>query len=195
MAYKKNIYTFSLKNYSEGGVMFRLRCLAIFLTLISLSLGNLVFGQSSTAYQINREHTGNTVLLQPLTFPLIKKWEQSFPDVLSYPIIADGQVFVLSRSIAGSYGSILYALDALTGNVLWQQNVPGTFYWSAHTYGDGRLYVLNYNGLLKAFDSATGALIWSTQMPIQYAFSSAPTFSNGYVYLGGGRQWRNCICC
>jgi outer membrane protein assembly factor BamB len=44
---------------------------------------------------------------------------------------------------------------------------------------------VNYNGLLKAFNPSTGALIWSKQMPGQSAFSSAPTYSNGFVYLGG----------
>jgi outer membrane protein assembly factor BamB len=45
--------------------------------------------------------------------------------------------------------------------------------------------VLNFDGMLHQFDGATGALGWSRQMPVQWAFSSAPTYSNGVIYLAG----------
>jgi outer membrane protein assembly factor BamB len=168
----------------------RLQAVAV---LIFLFFGFVVtkptFAQQSTAYQINRAHTGFIGFSLALAFPLTQLWSVSLPDSLSYPVIAEGRVFVLSRSINGDYGTILYALDAQSGSILWRKRIPGTYYWAAHTYGDNRLYVLNYNGRLRAFDPLTGSLLWSRQMPGQYAFSAAPTFSNGIIYLcgsGGG---------
>ncbi len=37
----------------------------------------------------------------------------------SYPIIADGKVFVATANPGGSYGGWLYALNATTGKVAW----------------------------------------------------------------------------
>lgn len=143
------------------------------------------YAQEATAYQIDSRHSGFTKFAAAPTFPLEQKWVRKLPDLLSYPVIADGRVFVTSRGIQGAYGTKLFALDAATGKSLWVKNVPGTYNWSALTYGDGRLYVLNYNGLLRALDPATGTLIWKSQMVGQYSFTSAPTFSNGMVYVSG----------
>ncbi len=143
---------------------------------------------------MNRSHDGNTAFATPLTFPLVKKWSVALPDQLSYPVIAEGRVFVLSRSINQNYGTFLYALDPANGKTLWRKAIAGTYFWSAMAYGDSRLYVINFDGLMKALNPATGAILWSRQMKGQYAFSSAPTFSNGYVYVGGAGSGGTMYC-
>ena len=136
----------------------------------------------ATSYQINSGHTGYSVQ-KNLRLPLKKLWTVSISGA-SYPVIADGRVFVLNAP-SSSYGTRLYAIDAKSGAVLWQKNIPGTYYWSAHTYGDNKLYVLNFDGVLLALNPQDGATIWFKQMPGQYDFSSPPTFANGMIYVGG----------
>ena len=150
-----------------------------------VAIASSCFGQASTCYQINPAHTGATVLNKPLTFPLVQKWVVTLPDQLSYPVIADGRVFVLSRSINGNYGTTLYAISETDGSILWQESISGIYFWATATYGDGRLYVINFNGTLQAVNPADGSQIWSVNLPIQYAFSSAPTFCDGMVFVGG----------
>lgn len=158
-----------------------------FLALLSLGtvITNPVQAQQATTYQINRAHTGATAFTTAPTFPLAKLWSVSLPDRLSYPVIAEGRVFVLSRSINGGYGTKLYALDSRTGKTLWLKAISGSYFWAAHTYGDGRLYVVNGDGRLQAFNPATGVQLWSRQMPGQYSFDAAPTFSKGMIYVSG----------
>jgi outer membrane protein assembly factor BamB len=138
---------------------------------------------AAVAYQMDPAHSGSTQS-QALALPLGQKWSVDLTNAISYPIIAQGKVFVTVRN-PSDYGTKLHALDAATGNAVWSVPLSGTYYWSNAAYDDGRLFVVNYDGLLKAFDAATGAALWSRQLPGQYAFSSPPTASRGIVYLGG----------
>ncbi len=135
-------------------------------------------------YQIDASHTGS-VNTPGLTPPLQQKWSVNFGQSISYPIIADGKVFVTVRN-PSAYGTKLYALDAATGANAWGPiALTGTYYWSALCYENGRVFALNYDGSLKAFDAANGNLIWTRQLPGQYSFSSAPTVYQGVIYTGG----------
>jgi outer membrane protein assembly factor BamB len=135
-------------------------------------------------YQIDASHTGS-VNTPGLTPPLQQKWSVNFGQNISYPIIADGKVFVTVRN-ASVYGTKLYALNAATGAIAWGPiDLGGVYYWSALCYENGRVFAINGDGLLKAFDAANGNLIWTRQLPGQYSFSSAPTVYQGVIYTGG----------
>ena len=103
---------------------------------------------------------------------------------MSYPLIADGRVYV-TVSDAVNYGTTLYALSATDGSILWSAPLGGTYWWSAACYENGRVFAVNFDGLLRAFDGATGNLVWSVQLPNQYAFSAPPTVYQGVVYVSG----------
>jgi outer membrane protein assembly factor BamB len=139
---------------------------------------------TDVAYQISIGHdgySGDTTLVAPLS----ERWTRTFTGPVSYPLIADGKVFVTVADNGGSYGTNLYALNKKTGAVLWSQPISGTYFWSNSAYDGGQVFVLNYDGLLRAYNADTGALNWSSQLPGQYAFSSPPTADNGVVYTGG----------
>jgi len=104
---------------------------------------------------------------------------------MSYPLIADGKVFVTVKDGPVNAGTTLYALNATNGATIWSFNLGGTVPWGAASYENGRVFALNYSGLLRAIDAATGNLIWSVLLQNQSAFTSAPTVSNGVVYTGG----------
>ncbi len=139
----------------------------------------------AVAYQISVSHDGcsNDSTIVP---PLTQRWSRDFTGPVSYPLIADGKVFVTVADVPNfGYGTTLYALDQATGTTLWSQAITGTYYWSNAAYDAGRVFVVNFDGLLQAFDAASGAPAWTVQLPGQSAFSSPPTADSGVVYTGG----------
>ncbi len=157
--------------------------IALLTALLFGSAHAQVAAPQAVNYQINSTHTGATTV-PGLAPPLRQKWSVNFGQNISYPIVADGKVFVTVRN-ASAYGTQLYALNAATGAVVWSVPVSGTYYWSTLCYENGRVFVINADGLLRAFDGANGSLIWSRQMPGQYSFSAAPTVYQGVVYISG----------
>src|SRR6185369_15424387 len=151
--------------------------------LFAISVQAQVGPEQARNYQINETHTGSTNS-PGLTPPLRPKWSRNFGQEMSYPLIADGKVFVTVRN-ESAYGTVLYALNAADGSTVWSYALSGTYYWSTLCYENGRVFALNFDGLLRAFDGTTGSLVWSRQLPVQYAFSSAPTVFQGVVYVGG----------
>ena len=138
---------------------------------------------TAVTLQIDAAHDGIQVdaALNP---PFLRRWVLEFSDSVSYPLIAEGKVFVIVSTYP-AYGTVLYALDQADGSVTWSQPIPGTYYWSAAAYENGRVFVINFDGVLRAFDAGTGAPEWSTLLSPQYSFSSAPSVSGGVVYVGG----------
>jgi outer membrane protein assembly factor BamB len=141
---------------------------------------------------IDYAHTGRaTVANGSPVFPASAAWETTLDNNVSYPVIADGKVFVLTDgSLAAGVGTgrSLYALDETNGHVLWGpvQLRFESFTYSAHAFDHGRIFVIDYNGRLSAHDAATGAEQWSLTLQEQSGgFYSAPTAVNGIVYVGG----------
>ena len=154
---------------------------------LPLSLLGLIFlfatitsaqvAQQARNFQINETHTGSTSV-DHLIPPLKVRWTVNLGLGISYPLIADGRVFV-------SQGTMLYALDATNGAVLWSFALGGNSPFTASCYENGRVFSVNRNGTLRAFDAATGSVIWTTQLPGQSFFTSAPSVYQGVIYLGG----------
>lgn len=162
------------------------------LSLLLLTLTISVFTTTASAqvaseqarnFQIDATHTGGTSSAT-LTPPLRQRWVVNFGQSISYPLIADGKVFVtVNNPMVG--GSTLFALDTTNGATLWSFNLGGFFSWSGSCYENGRVFAVNADGLLRGFDGATGNVIWSTQLPGQFLFSSMPTVHDGVIYTGG----------
>lgn len=153
------------------------------LLLISTLFATTTSAQQARNFQINETHTGSTSV-DHLIPPLKVRWTVNFGQSISYPLIADGRVFVTVNNGTFS-GTTLFALDATNGAVIWSFPLGGTFRFSASCYENGRVFSVNDDGLLRAFDAATGNQAWSVQLPGQYSFSSAPSVYQGVVYVGG----------
>ncbi len=151
--------------------------------LFAVSVHAQVGQDQARNYQINETHTGSSSS-PGLLPPLKQKWNISFGRDMSYPLIADGKVFVNVKN-ASLNGTTLYALNAADGATLWSFDLAGSSNWSALCYENGRVFALNGSGLLRAFDGVTGSVIWSRQLPGQYSFSSAPAVYQGVIYTGG----------
>jgi outer membrane protein assembly factor BamB len=155
-----------------------------FLVLFCALFATAVSAQEQARnFQIDATHTGATTSAT-LTPPLKQRWVVNFGQPISYPLIADGRVFVTVRN-ASFQGTTLFALNAANGATLWSSNLAGSFAISGACYENGRVFAVNGSGLLRAFDAATGNVVWRALLPGQFMFSSQPTVHNGVVYTGG----------
>ena len=107
------------------------------------------------------------------------------------PLVADGVMYVSAP------WSILYALDAATGERLWifDPEVPrayarksccGFVNRGAALWGD-RVFIGTLDGRLVAVDRATGKQLWSTstvEAPWSYSITGAPRVVDGKVIIG-----------
>jgi outer membrane protein assembly factor BamB len=105
-----------------------------------------------------------TVAAWPEDGPPVK-WKHPFGEGHSSPVVADGKVFVLSKS---GDDEVVTALDAATGERKWEHKYPAPFTnqfgngpRGTPTYDAGKLYTLGATGKLHCFDAATGKVIWS----------------------------------
>ncbi len=99
---------------------------------------------------------------------------------MSSPAIANGVVYV------GSGNGNIYALNALTGEYLWNYLTGGDVE-SSPAVADGVVYVGSNDGNIYALDATTGVLIWSYATGSS-AFSS-PAVAGGAVFVGGGDNY------
>ena len=156
-----------------------LSLLGVIFTLFAVTAS----AQQARNFQINETHTGSTSV-DHLIPPLKARWTVNFGKSISYPLIADGRVFVSIANGPG-LGSTLFALDATNGSTIWSFALGGNSQFSASCYENGRVFTVNGSGTLRAFDAATGSQIWTTQLPGQTSFSSAPSVYQGVIYTGG----------
>lgn len=109
------------------------------------------------------------------------------------PLVINGVMYITST------WSRVFALNAKTGELLWQYNpqVPGQ--WARNLCCDvvnrgvahwqGKIFVGTIDGRLIALDAATGAEIWQTltiDPSRPYTITGAPRAYNGKVFMGNG---------
>jgi quinohemoprotein ethanol dehydrogenase len=109
------------------------------------------------------------------------------------PIVVDGVMFV-----TGGW-SIVYAIDARNGGIIWtfDPQVPGA--WAAKACCDvvnrgvavwqGKVFVGTLDGRLIALDARTGERIWevqTTDRDLPYTITGAPRVIDGKVIIGNG---------
>ena len=104
-------------------------------------------------------------------------WRYQFGDDVESPTVAGGMAY------AGSDDGYLYALDAVTGDLLWQYET-GEWVHSSPMVSDGVVYVSSYDSFLYALDTASGDLLWRYQTV--YGLYSPPTVAGGVVYASSG---------
>ncbi len=109
------------------------------------------------------------------------------------PLVADGVMYT-----TGSW-SIVYALDAKTGKLLWKYDPQVPHRFGAKACCDvvnrgvalyqGKVYVGTIDGRLIALNAATGKLAWSVVTVDQtqsYTITAAPRVVKGNIIIGNG---------
>jgi outer membrane protein assembly factor BamB len=139
-------------------------------------------GERSVAWQVDVAHTGS--LRGPgLSPPFAQAWARDLPGWASYPIVAEGKVFVVVSDVTGDtpYGRDVYALDEVSGATVWVRHIEGTYWRGALAYDAGRLFVVGYDGIVYALAPADGSVLWQAALPNVHGAASAPVAANGRV--------------
>jgi outer membrane protein assembly factor BamB len=149
---------------------------ALVLALAAIAVAAPGASGQATTLQAGPEHAG--FVREPgLSPPLRPAWTRRLPGTMSYPVIADGRVFVAIRR-ARERGSRLLALSARNGRTLWQRDGP---YWPA--YDQGRLYVrqdTETEQYLIALSASDGRVLWQRAVGRD---TGPPVASGGVVFL------------
>ncbi|NOX24829.1 MAG: PQQ-dependent dehydrogenase, methanol/ethanol family, partial [Deltaproteobacteria bacterium] len=109
------------------------------------------------------------------------------------PLVVDGIMYT-----SGSW-SIVYALDARTGKILWEYDPEVPKAWGRNAccdvvnrgvaYWKGKVYVGTIDGRLVALNASTGAVLWDVNTIDRtkpYTITGAPRVANGRVFIGNG---------
>ncbi len=86
-----------------------------------------------------------------------------------------------NMAYTGSFDSKVYALDATTGNTVWEYKTKG-YIWSTPAVANGIVYVGSNDNSVYALNAVTGSLVWS--FPTGEAVWSSPAVVKGIVYIG-----------
>jgi outer membrane protein assembly factor BamB len=135
----------------------------------------------SVTWQNNTVHDGYDPA-SPLVTPLTLKWTRDFSGngvtSISYPLTAQGFVFVTA---ATDQGQTLMALDENSGMTVWSVDVGSSYGFANAAYDSGKVFVVSVDGLM-AYDAATGTLLWNDSLN---SSTSPPTALNGTVFTAG----------
>ncbi len=114
------------------------------------------------------------------------------------PIVIDGRMYAV-----GNWGHI-YALDARSGEEVWEYDPKADGQWGRHACCDavnrglavwkGRIYVGSLDGFLHAVDADTGELLWKVDTldasaranQVPYTITGAPHVAGDVVVVGNG---------
>lgn len=124
-------------------------------------------------------------------------WRFKYPldrVVEATPLVVDGVMYT-----TGAY-SMVFALDARTGELLWEydpkvwRGIQGRGCCDAANRGvafaNGKVYLGVYDGRLEALDASTGKLLWSVNTLIDaernYTITGAPRVVKDKVIIGNG---------
>ena len=153
----------------------------------SVTVGAAPVAPPATAYRMTESHDGVLITSNGINYPATSAptWTADFGAPVSYPLIADGMVFVATANPDNSYGNRLYGLNAETGSTVWGPvAIPGTYFGSGLTYENGRVFILMFDGAIRAFNASNGAALWSTQLP-GYWYMASPNAYGGIVFVTG----------
>jgi alcohol dehydrogenase (cytochrome c) len=97
------------------------------------------------------------------------------------PLAHDGAVFLPNNN------GTIQALDAKTGDIIWEQRLGISPALRGMSLYDDRLYLALSNAHLVALEAATGKVAWDVAMPASHPSSSGPLIAKGKIIQGMGR--------
>ena len=120
---------------------------------------------------------------------------QDFTVLVIYTVTAeDGSIASYTISVhlgsppppvvyVGSSDNNFYALNALTGSLIWKYSGTASFAYSSATYANGTVYVGGIDNYVYAFDAATGTVKWKNLIA-STGIESDAIYVDGTVYVG-----------
>lgn len=139
-----------------------------------------------TQYQGNAGHTGYIDV--SLNADASLAWSRTIEGGVSGIAAADGRLFV---STAGYFsGQYMYALDAGTGNDLWQKDFGSVFSVNPPSIDNGVVYLQTGNhssdSYFRGYGVEDGSLKVKTPFLAQWEHYQAPTIFDGNAYVNAG---------
>jgi len=133
------------------------------------------------SYLVNPAHT-SSISDPSLHAPLARAWTVDLGAPASYPLMAEGRVYVLAGADPTRPApSQLFALEAASGEALWGPVDAGEAH--AHALDAGRLVTVDKDGAVKAFDAATGSAVWSARAADAADLKTIITAYRGIAYV------------
>ncbi|WP_223590033.1 outer membrane protein assembly factor BamB family protein [Neobacillus bataviensis] len=121
-----------------------------------------------------------------------KRWEvKADAQVQASPAVADGIVY--ASSIRGT----IYAMNAQTGEIIWEKTVgkdqvQRAWMYYSPTVMDGvvyQAYSTGSGGKMMALDAKTGEEKWNVPLAGGWIVESTPVVKEGKIYVGGDGGW------
>jgi outer membrane protein assembly factor BamB len=190
--YKQRLFdTFRHSSPEDAIIILQLRVSAFVIALLLVTIfaapaaaDAAAVGPDAVAYQISPEHVGAVTFQNFSTMP-VKLWSTNLGGAVSYPLIAQGEIYVTSVNPSVNGAVNLQALNAQTGHIDWSVVLNGG---GNAAYDNGKVFVVQGNGFsstMNAYNATTGALLWKSVLPGQYFFNAPPTARNGIAYTTG----------
>jgi len=110
-------------------------------------------------------------------------WTASLPGCLgSCMLCSEGILYVPVRILAG--GGCLFALNSLTGAVLWENTDSHSGFWdSSPVLVDSIIYINAMNRSAYAIHYTTGVTLWSRLIAEGYVITATPAYHDGKLFF------------
>lgn len=115
--------------------------------------------------------------------------ERSFWDSRTSALVAGGPISGLKKIFIGTENGDVFALDAETGELVWQAKIKGEVI-TQPAIDSGILVVNSSSGIVKAFDAHTGEDLWKVERDVPALTLrgiSTPVTASGGVLIGSGK--------
>ena len=141
-----------------------------------------------------------STFVEPAQWPeeLRLEWKVQIGEGYATPLVVGDVVYAFVRREGRE---VMAALDASTGDELWQSGYPAPYEPSkpaeAHgagpkatpVYRKGKLFTVGISGIVAAFDASSGELLWRTDAPEEppyFGAASSPIADDGIVIAHPG---------
>ena len=115
--------------------------------------------------------------------------KRSFWDSRVSALVAGGPTAGLNKVFIGTENGDIFALDAQTGELVWQGKVKGEII-TPPAIDSGILVVNSASGILQAFDASNGEVLWKAEQDVPALTLrgiSTPVIASGGVLVGSGK--------
>ena len=165
----------------------------------------------------DKDKTEKLFCLNASTGETIWSWdENNREEIIAAPTVVDGKVYVATSGY--SYGTPdetvhvpgeVHCLDAENGDLLWESDIDGRFYWCSPAVAYGNVYVgsgysqnISLFGSFYCLNATDGSLVWKRPRICDILFLGgllpgcySPAVADGKVYIGSTGRWTGNMHC
>src|ERR671936_506406 len=133
----------------KSACSWKLKLVVVVMSAVAISVQSAwPSSDKSVTWQNDVRHDGydsSSTLVPPLTL----KWKRDFSaqgvESISYPVIAEGMIFITTTTSSFTFTKKLIALNEQTGRKVWSVSIPGTYGFANAAYDAGKVFVVNFD--------------------------------------------------